>query len=356
MSSPILPEAPPPIDADASPTTASGGPPPQKHKNQGTNPIRPGTCASGLWHRSRAAPTSSALCWPLQWRALPDHSTRSGLRRRYPGDHRPRFTAPLPAGAWTLPSGCPDSAPHLHKVPASATIRTICPDWLATPILFGGIIPSLSARRQVVPSQWRSARRPRHEAIPFQGADPGDRGNDHGVGSSGGQPGACAPAAPEHSRRRQRAGVPAGRQGPMGGHDGPSLVSALDDADVIQKIYAGLVKQVYDDKTKQFKIVPDLAAGMPTISKDGLTYTFKIRPDAKFSDGTPVTAQDFVWSFTARDRSQGAFRRAVVLHERHRGRCGLQRRQGQDVRRQGDRRAVPCRSPWPIPSSTSSTR
>jgi ABC-type transport system substrate-binding protein len=69
------------------------------------------------------------------------------------------------------------------------------------------------------------------------------------------------------------------------------------DADVIQKIYAGLLKQSYDDKTRRFKIVPDLAA-LPAISKDGLVYTFKIRPDAKFSDGTPVTAPDFVYSLT----------------------------------------------------------
>src|SRR5205823_9461522 len=66
---------------------------------------------------------------------------------------------------------------------------------------------------------------------------------------------------------------------------------------IVQKIYAGLLKQVYDDRSKQFKVVPDLAAGMPTISKDGLVYTFKIRSDARFSDSTPVTAQDFVWSF-----------------------------------------------------------
>jgi ABC-type transport system substrate-binding protein len=77
----------------------------------------------------------------------------------------------------------------------------------------------------------------------------------------------------------------------------PSLVSALTDGDIIQKLYAGLVKQVYDDKTHQFKVVPDLAAGMPTVSKDGLTYIFKIRSDAAYSDGSPVTAQDFVWSF-----------------------------------------------------------
>jgi len=51
------------------------------------------------------------------------------------------------------------------------------------------------------------------------------------------------------------------------------------------------VKQSYNDKTHVFDVVPDLAAALPTVSKDGLTYTFKIRSDAKFSDGTSVTAQ-----------------------------------------------------------------
>ncbi|MGH2409484.1 MAG: peptide ABC transporter substrate-binding protein, partial [Chloroflexota bacterium] len=77
----------------------------------------------------------------------------------------------------------------------------------------------------------------------------------------------------------------------------PSLITSLIDGDIVQKVYAGLLKQSYDDKTQQFNVVPDLAAGMPTVSKDGLTYTFKIRPDAAFSDGTPVTAQDFIYSF-----------------------------------------------------------
>jgi ABC-type oligopeptide transport system substrate-binding subunit len=77
----------------------------------------------------------------------------------------------------------------------------------------------------------------------------------------------------------------------------PALATSLLDSDFIFRIYAGLLKQSYNDKTGKFNIVPDLAAAMPTISKNGLVYTFKIRPDAKFSDGTPVTAQDFVWSF-----------------------------------------------------------
>lgn len=76
----------------------------------------------------------------------------------------------------------------------------------------------------------------------------------------------------------------------------PSLVTGIDDLDVLNKVYAGLVKQVYNDKTGRFSIAPDLAAALPTISANGLIYTFKIRSDAAFSDGTPVTAQDVAWS------------------------------------------------------------
>ena len=42
------------------------------------------------------------------------------------------------------------------------------------------------------------------------------------------------------------------------------------------------------------RLAPDLATGFPTISKDGKTYTFTIRKDARFSDGTAATAQAFV--------------------------------------------------------------
>ena len=34
-----------------------------------------------------------------------------------------------------------------------------------------------------------------------------------------------------------------------------------------------------------------------TVSQDGTVYTFHIRSDAKWSDGTPVTAQDFEWTY-----------------------------------------------------------
>jgi len=42
--------------------------------------------------------------------------------------------------------------------------------------------------------------------------------------------------------------------------------------------------------------VPAIAEGEPTVSEDGLVYTFTIR-DSKWSDGTPVTAGDFEFAW-----------------------------------------------------------
>ncbi len=47
-------------------------------------------------------------------------------------------------------------------------------------------------------------------------------------------------------------------------------------------------------------LLPDLASTWNT-SSNGLTYTFHLRPDAKFSNGSPVTASDVVFSI---DRSR----------------------------------------------------
>ena len=42
-------------------------------------------------------------------------------------------------------------------------------------------------------------------------------------------------------------------------------------------------------------LLPDLATSW-TISDKGLTYTFHLRPDAKFANGMPLTADDVVYS------------------------------------------------------------
>ena len=41
------------------------------------------------------------------------------------------------------------------------------------------------------------------------------------------------------------------------------------------------------------ELVPDLAAGLPAPTDDGLTYTFQIRPGIRYSNGVPLRASDF---------------------------------------------------------------
>ncbi|OEH56241.1 peptide ABC transporter substrate-binding protein [Oceanobacillus sp. E9] len=43
--------------------------------------------------------------------------------------------------------------------------------------------------------------------------------------------------------------------------------------------------------------IPAIADGEPEISEDGKVYTFKLREDAKWSNGDPVTAHDFVYAW-----------------------------------------------------------
>jgi peptide/nickel transport system substrate-binding protein len=45
---------------------------------------------------------------------------------------------------------------------------------------------------------------------------------------------------------------------------------------------------------KNLNVVPDLADGQPQISSDGKVWTVKLKSGAKWSDGTPITADDVV--------------------------------------------------------------
>jgi ABC-type oligopeptide transport system substrate-binding subunit len=82
----------------------------------------------------------------------------------------------------------------------------------------------------------------------------------------------------------------------------PAHMSAAVDIDIFRNVFSGLYK--FTDDLKQ---VPDIATGPPTISSDGLTYTFKMRQDVKFSNGDPVKAGDFVYSWNRAARIQGDY-------------------------------------------------
>mgnify|MGYP005846023179 CR=1 FL=1 len=47
------------------------------------------------------------------------------------------------------------------------------------------------------------------------------------------------------------------------------------------------------------------AAEMPTVSDDGLSYTFKLKPGITFADGTPLTAKEYVYAWDRLNTLEG---------------------------------------------------
>ncbi|MGC5360850.1 ABC transporter substrate-binding protein [Streptomyces sp. DT24] len=58
-----------------------------------------------------------------------------------------------------------------------------------------------------------------------------------------------------------------------------------------------LYDRLYDYKRDTTEVVPQIAGAAPAVSADGRTYTIKLRPGLKFSDGKPLRAQDVAYSF-----------------------------------------------------------
>ena len=71
----------------------------------------------------------------------------------------------------------------------------------------------------------------------------------------------------------------------------PHVVIAYTDYNILVALFEGLT--VLDEATS--RPLPGMAEHWD-ISKDGLVYTFHLRTDAKWSNGDPVTAEDFVFS------------------------------------------------------------
>ncbi len=70
----------------------------------------------------------------------------------------------------------------------------------------------------------------------------------------------------------------------------PHLTTDATSAEIIVEVFGGLMTI-----DKDLNVVPDLAESVD-ISGDGRIYTFRLRRDARFHDGKPVTAEDVRWS------------------------------------------------------------
>ena len=71
----------------------------------------------------------------------------------------------------------------------------------------------------------------------------------------------------------------------------PHKTSTVYEAHILRDLFLGLVMQ-----DKDANLIPGAAESW-TVSDDGLVYTFKLRQGATWSDGSAVTAEDFVYSF-----------------------------------------------------------
>jgi len=73
----------------------------------------------------------------------------------------------------------------------------------------------------------------------------------------------------------------------------PADVDDGESVNTLQQVLEGLVRF----RSGTLEIEPCLAAALPDISADGLTYTFTLREGVRFHDGTPLTAEAAAWSF-----------------------------------------------------------
>ena len=71
----------------------------------------------------------------------------------------------------------------------------------------------------------------------------------------------------------------------------PGLVEDVSGSEIIRDLFEGLMNQDADGN-----LVPGVATGY-TVSDDKMTYTFTLRDNAKWSNGDPVTANDFVYAW-----------------------------------------------------------
>ncbi len=72
----------------------------------------------------------------------------------------------------------------------------------------------------------------------------------------------------------------------------PMLTTGHTEHRILTSLFEGLTTM----NQKTLAVEPGVAESW-SVSEDGKTYTFKLNPNAKWSDGAPVTAHDFVYSW-----------------------------------------------------------
>ncbi|WP_421384191.1 peptide ABC transporter substrate-binding protein [Bacillus salacetis] len=132
-------------------------------------------------------------------------------------------------------------------------------------------------------------------------ANSGNNGNSGNSGNNGGGEEETAEAKPQVLNLLETSEIPS-----MDNSLATDSVSFL----VMNNVYEGLYRLGENDEA-----VLGMAAEEPTISEDGKTYTFKIREDAVWSNGEPVTANDFEYSWKKTLNPDTAAEYAYIMYD-----------------------------------------
>jgi ABC-type transport system substrate-binding protein len=104
----------------------------------------------------------------------------------------------------------------------------------------------------------------------------------------------AAPASPGASERSVAGGT---LRVAMPGTDvdtiDPALINHAGESALLDAACGTLVDYPAKPPPEGSRLRPELAEGEPAVSRDGRTYTFVVRRDARFSNGEPVTARSF---------------------------------------------------------------
>jgi peptide/nickel transport system substrate-binding protein len=76
----------------------------------------------------------------------------------------------------------------------------------------------------------------------------------------------------------------------------PQLSYTLEGWEVMYNTYTPLLTYKHAKGDEGTEVVPALAKAMPEVSPDGLTYKLTLRPNMKYSDGSPIKASDFTYA------------------------------------------------------------
>ena len=77
----------------------------------------------------------------------------------------------------------------------------------------------------------------------------------------------------------------------------PTTFNAIFAQDTASTIPIGMMFAVLLNEKQDGTPIPELAKSVPKPTDNGLTYKFDLRTDAQWSDGHPLTADDFVFTF-----------------------------------------------------------